>query len=290
MDSKTDLQLKLVRQLLTKIVDGAFEPDTHLREVELAQVFGVSRTPLRAALAQLTALGAAERGWGRGLYVKATPEMAVQILDSLPQEEEEQIKEQIARDWFKGQVPREVSESFFRSRYGLGKKSRVLEMLSEEGVIARSPGYGWQFEPTLNSQDANDASYDFRLLIEPGAMLQSSFHYDQSAAASIRSRHERVLNSKTRNLSELFRLDEEFHQFIAECSRNPFVIQAVAQQNKLRRLLEYASLIDTGRLNASCAEHFEILDALAAGEQKKAAQAMTRHLLQAKGSPPKFRP
>lgn len=289
VDSKTDLQLRLVRQLLTKIADGALEPGTHLREVELSQVFGVSRTPLRAALAQLTALGAAERGWGRGLYVRATPEIAEQMLSSLPQEDEEQIKEQIARDWFEGQIPREVSESFFRSRYGLGKKSRVLEMLSDEGVIARSPGYGWQFEPTLNSQDSNDASYDFRLLIEPGAILQSSFQYDKAGAASIRSRHERVLNSRTRNLSELFRLDEDFHQFIAECSRNPFVIQAVAQQNKLRRLLEYASLIDTGRLNASCTEHIEILDALDAGERKKAAEAMTRHLLKAKDSPPTFK-
>ena len=289
MNSKTDLQLRLVRQLLTKIVDGAFETGAHLREIELSQVFGVSRTPLRAALAKVTELGAAERGWGRGLYVKATPEVAEQMLASLPQEDEEQIKEQLARDWFEGQIPREVSESYFRSRYGLGKKSRVLELLCEEGVIVRSPGYGWQFEPTLNSQDSNDASYDFRLLVEPGAILQSSFHYDKVGAASIRSRHERVLNSQTRDLPELFRLDEEFHQFIAECSRNPFVIQAVAQQNKLRRLLEYASLIDTGRLNASCAEHIEILDALDAGDQKRAAGEMTRHLLQAKGSPPAFK-
>lgn len=289
MDSKTDLQLRLVRQLLTRIVDGAFEPGAHLREVELSEVFGVSRTPLRAALAQVTALGAVERGWGRGLYVKATPRMAQRMLASLPQEDEEQIKEQIARDWFAGEIPREVSESFFRSRYGLGKKSRVLEMLSDEGVLTRSPGYGWQFEPTLNSQESNDASYDFRLMIEPGAILLPSFHYDKSGAGSIRSRHERVLNSRTRNLSELFRLDEDFHHFIAECSRNAFVIQAVAQQNKLRRLLEYASLIDTGRLNASCAEHIEIMDALDAGERQAASDAMTRHLLKAKNSPPAFK-
>jgi DNA-binding GntR family transcriptional regulator len=289
VNSRTDLQLKLVRQLLAKIIDGAFTTGTHLREVELSKYFGVSRTPLRAALAQATALGAAERGGGRGLYVKASPEQAVEILASLPQEDEEQLKEQIARDWFEGKIPRDVSESFFRQRYGLGKKSRVLGMLADEGIITRSPGYGWQFEPTLNSQESNDASYDFRLLVEPGAILQATFRYHRARAAAIRSRHERVLNSQTRNLPELFRLDEEFHQFIAECSRNPFIIHAVAQQNKLRRLLEYASLIDTGRLNASCAEHLEILDALDEGKHKQAADAMARHLLKAKGSPPEFK-
>ncbi|MAY63153.1 MAG: GntR family transcriptional regulator [Rhizobiales bacterium] len=289
MNSRTDLQLRLVRQLLAKIVDGAFAPGAHLREVDLSKYFGVSRTPLRAALAQLTALGAAERGGGRGLYVKASPEQAVEMLASLPQEDEEQVKEQIARDWFDGKIPRDVSESFFRQRYGLGKKSRVLGMLADEGIITRSLGYGWQFEPTLNSQESNDASYDFRLLIEPGAILQATFRYDRANAAAIRSRHERVLNSQMRNLPELFRLDEDFHLFIAECSRNPFVIHAVAQQNKLRRLLEYASLIDTGRLNASCAEHLEILDALDEGKPKQAADAMARHLLKAKGSPPAFK-
>ncbi|MFC3072006.1 GntR family transcriptional regulator [Shinella pollutisoli] len=291
MDSKTDLQLRLVRQLLEMIVDGVLQPGAHLREVELAQTFGVSRTPLRAALAQLSALGAAEKGEGRGLYVGANAATAERLLAGLPQEDEEQVKERIARDWFEGLIPREVSESFFRSRYGLGKMtlSRVLAMLSDEGVISRMPGYGWQFEPTLNSQAANDASYDFRLLIEPGAILQASFSYDRAAAAVIRSRHERVLHAQTLKLSELFRLDEDFHLFIAECSRNTFVVQAVAQQNRLRRLLEYESLIDSGRLNASCMEHLSILDALDAGERDRAAAAMERHLLNAKAAPPAFK-
>lgn len=291
MHSKTDLQLRLVRQLLKMIVDGTLEQGAHLREVELAQSFGVSRTPLRAALAQLSELGVAEKkSDGRGLYVFSKSSVAERVLANLPQEDEEQVKEQIARDWFEGKISREVSESYFRTRYGLGKMtlSRVLAMLSDEGVISRMPGYGWQFEPTLNSQIANDASYDFRLLVEPGAMRQASFVYDKANAAAIRSRHERILKSKSRKLSELFRLDEEFHLFIAECSNNAFVVQAVAQQNRLRRLLEYESLIDSGRLNASCMEHLSILDALDAGARDKAALAMERHLLNGRASPPVF--
>src|SRR5690606_1634422 len=197
------------------IADNSLETGAHLREVELSRTFGVSRTPLRAALAQLVALGAAEKREGRGLHVMVDAGQAEDLLATLPQEDEEQVKGRIAREWFDGLIPREVSESFFRSRYGLGKMtlSRVLSMLSDEGVISRMPGYGWQFEPTLNSQAANDASYDFRLLIEPGAILQPSFVYDRAAAAVIRSRHERVLSSKSRRLSELFRLDEDFHLF-----------------------------------------------------------------------------
>ncbi|WP_137113539.1 GntR family transcriptional regulator [Mesorhizobium sp. GR13] len=291
MHAKTDLQLRLVRQLLRMIVDGTLEQGAHLREVELADSFGVSRTPLRAALSRMAELEVAEKkNEGRGLYVCVKPDVAERVLAGLPQEDEEQVKEQIARDWFEGQIPREVSESFFRMRYGLGKMtlSRVLALLSDEGVISRMAGYGWQFEPTLNSQAANDASYDFRLLVEPGAIRQVSFTYDKANAAVIRSRHERILRSNTRKLSELFRLDEEFHLFIAECSNNPFVVQAVAQQNRLRRLLEYESLIDSGRLNASCMEHLSILDALDAGAREKAAVAMEKHLRNARAAPPVF--
>ncbi|MBX3596726.1 MAG: GntR family transcriptional regulator [Rhizobiaceae bacterium] len=291
MHSKTDLQLRLVRQLLKMIVDGTLEQGAHLREVELAQSFGVSRTPLRAALARLSELGVAEKkNDGRGLIVSSGASAAERALANLPQEDEEQVKEQIARDWFEGKISREVSESYFRARYGLGKMtlSRVLAMLSDEGVISRMPGYGWQFEPTLNSQIANDASYDFRLLVEPGAIKQASFVYDEANAAAIRSRHERILRSQSLKLSELFRLDEEFHLFIAECSKNAFVVQAVAQQNRLRRLLEYESLIDSGRLNASCMEHLSILDALDAGDRDQAALAMEQHLLNGRASPPVF--
>src|SRR5690606_26016195 len=134
-------------QLLKMIIDGVLEPGAHLREVELSQRFGVSRSPVRVALVQLVGLGAAEKGERRGLRVTANASMAQRLLVDVPQEDEEQLKKRIARDWFEGRVPSEVSESFFRARYGMGKAilSRVLSMLADEGIISRMQGYGWQF-------------------------------------------------------------------------------------------------------------------------------------------------
>ena len=40
-----------------KIATGAFPPGMHLDESELAETFGVSRTPLREALIQLSSMG-----------------------------------------------------------------------------------------------------------------------------------------------------------------------------------------------------------------------------------------
>ena len=57
--------------LREEIVDGILEPGTVLGEVEQSARLGISRTPLREALARLVADGLAETSRGRGLVVTA---------------------------------------------------------------------------------------------------------------------------------------------------------------------------------------------------------------------------
>ncbi|ATG52421.1 GntR family transcriptional regulator [Brachybacterium vulturis] len=57
--------------LRQEIVDGLLEPGTVLGEVEQSARLGISRTPLREALARLIADGLAETSRGRGLVVSA---------------------------------------------------------------------------------------------------------------------------------------------------------------------------------------------------------------------------
>ncbi|MDN5599764.1 MAG: GntR family transcriptional regulator [Brachybacterium sp.] len=57
--------------LRQEIVDGLLEPGTVLGEVEQSARLGISRTPLREALARLVADGLAETSRGRGMVVTA---------------------------------------------------------------------------------------------------------------------------------------------------------------------------------------------------------------------------
>ncbi|MFU1476374.1 GntR family transcriptional regulator [Roseovarius sp. C7] len=290
-NSKSDLQVRLARRLLQLVADGELAPGSHLREVELSERFGVSRTPVRATLSFLEGLGALEKQANKGFFVKSGNETALQLIGQLPKEDDEKVKEQIAKDWFDGKISREVSEGEIRNRYNLGKMtaSRVLAALAEEGIMSRMPGYGWQFEPTLNSAAVHDESYDFRMILEPEAIQSPGFAYDPVKGAALRLRHQKILNSRQKpDLGEIIRLDEEFHEFIAQCSGNRFVAQCIAHQNRLRRLMEYHSLIDAGRLTGSCMEHIEILDHLAAGEHNRAADIMREHLHKAKEAAPEF--
>ena len=62
-------------------MNGTLLPGTQLKEVQLANRFGVSRTPVRDALSRLEDLGLAERV-NRGLEVRGLdPEQVIQVYD-----------------------------------------------------------------------------------------------------------------------------------------------------------------------------------------------------------------
>jgi DNA-binding GntR family transcriptional regulator len=61
----------LARELRQQILSGSVGPGTRLREVEIAEAFGVSRQSLRAALAELVHEGLLRRAPHRGVWVPA---------------------------------------------------------------------------------------------------------------------------------------------------------------------------------------------------------------------------
>jgi len=288
----SDLQLKLARQIITLIGEQALPVGTHLKELELADRFHVSRSPVRATLDYLESLDMVERRENRGYFLKKNAQDCEDLPFNFPKSSDDKICELIARDWFEDKISREVSETEIRKRYNLGRltASRILQKLTDQGVVSRQPGYGWRFEPTLNSQAAHDDSYDFRMLMEPGSILLQTFKLNKVAAKRLRGRHNRVINSKDtpRDISELFELDVDFHTFVAECSANRFIIDAIARQNRLRRLVEYMSLTDPGRMAESCLEHLRILDALERDKTRLASQLMADHLQSARALGPSF--
>jgi DNA-binding GntR family transcriptional regulator len=63
------LKVEVVRRLEEEIVSGVLQPGTRLDEVQLSERYGLSRTPLREALAQLAARGLVEIKPRAGAFV-----------------------------------------------------------------------------------------------------------------------------------------------------------------------------------------------------------------------------
>jgi hypothetical protein len=83
-------------------------------------------------------------------------------------------------------------------------------------------------------------------------------------------------------------IDAQFHDLIAKSSGNRFLTAAIERQSRLRRLVEYFAPSDRSRLQASCAEHLEILDLLVQGRRTMAAERMKFHLEQSSRIKPVF--
>ena len=73
---------KLREAIEESIATGTFAPGMHLEETELAQRFGVSRTPLREALIQLSSMGIVVLRPRRGAVVaEVTPQRLLEMFE-----------------------------------------------------------------------------------------------------------------------------------------------------------------------------------------------------------------
>jgi len=74
----------LRQQLADDIVRGALEPGTALDETEVARRFGVSRTPVREAIRQLTASGLVEaRAHRAAVVARPSPERLIGMFEAM---------------------------------------------------------------------------------------------------------------------------------------------------------------------------------------------------------------
>jgi len=83
MDGNTGTRAEALREAIEdKIATGAFPPGMHLDECQLAQMFGVSRTPLREALIQLSSMGIVVVRPRRGAIVAdVTPQRLLEMFE-----------------------------------------------------------------------------------------------------------------------------------------------------------------------------------------------------------------
>ena len=282
----------LARQILEIARREGLAAGAHLAEVKLAERLGVSRSPVRAALALLKVRGAVKLAPKLGYFLALDSDSATFAAVALPEPEEEVIYRDLVRARFANLIPQQLAVSDVMRRYDCDRATanRVLAQMSEEGVIERAAGRGYVFGPVLNDAGAYEESYRFRLLVEPAAVLEPGFRPDPRRMKGLRERHAALLAAgiETVPMTELFEADAAFHEAIGEFCGNRFLCHAIRLQTRLRRLSEYENYNDRERLRDSCREHLAILDALDAENFKRAAELLRRHIAVSQEVRPSF--
>ncbi|MEL7218492.1 MAG: GntR family transcriptional regulator [Pseudomonadota bacterium] len=277
-----DLAQRISKRLLQDIATGGISAGQHLGAQQLADRYGVSRTPVREAMNILESSGFLVRQENRGFFVAEADTNAMsEALDTQPQTDEDHYHK-LADDWLVNRLPEEVTEQFLRQHYGWTKAqlSDVLVRAAREGWIERKDGYGWRFLPVANTPEAFDEIYRFRMAIEPAAMLEPSFELDRTILSEQRRIQEGMLDMdfSTVPAESLLVNGANFHEELIKLSGNLFFFMALQRVNRMRRLLEYRAEVNHDRLVEQCTEHLEILDMVEAGQNLDASHKMRKHL------------
>lgn len=280
MAKVTALRADLRRLIENLIREKPLQRGEKLAANALARTFGVSRTPVEAALCSLAADGILERRAAGGYTLVRMPAPVAEAESE--SDDTDALMIEIARLRRSGELASETSTREIVRLTGqpLATVQRALNRLEELGSIERKMGYGWTF---LNLADAatRRESNRFRQIVEPLALLEEKFKLDLDWAAEMRAQHEQFLHetwSPHSSPVRFFEMNAAFHEGLAAASGNRFVLDAIRRQNQVRRLFNYDWLYGFDRVLQNSREHLAILDCLHAGDREFASILMRRHL------------
>lgn len=275
------LQASLAQRIAAFLKREGAQPGYHLVEQELCEKFGVSRTPVRGALNILEAQGVVEARANRGFVLRQSPDAP---MAAPPQRNDEasRLFIAIAQARNSGTLPDDVpqQEMIRRFKARLPIVLQVLRQMADLGLVERRPGNGWSFRASVHSSRAQAESYAFRRAIEPALVLQPTFRLDRAWAQRAREAH-LAFRAKRRgpaDAQEFYEINADFHEQLARCSGNRYMLHAVLGQIQLRRFLNTQWEYGVGRVQETIDEHLEILAALEAGWNDKASALMLHHL------------
>ncbi|HUC18731.1 MAG TPA: GntR family transcriptional regulator [Acetobacteraceae bacterium] len=277
--------VRLAERIVEVAVAAEWPAGARVIEQELSRQLGVSRTPVRAALALLARHGVVRVRSNRGHVLMRPGTELIGFRLPAQASAEAILHDALIRDRLAGRIGSELSQSALARRYrtGLALVQRALARLEEEGLVSRT-GWRWCFVPSLDTEQSRRASFELRLMLEPPSLLVPGFHAERAALEQLVEEHT-ALTARPEMVQEdparVFELDARFHETLAGWSGNLFVLSMVRQQNTLRRLFELGSYADCARVVVWCREHMAILSAIAADDAAMAARLMHRHLMHA---------
>lgn len=155
----------------------------------------------------------------------------------------------------------------------------ALLMLEGEGLLVRSEGRGLQVR-FMDIKDFVD-NLAVRELMEPEAARLSIGNLDQAALKELEIQLEELLvlarSGGPAPERDLVRnLDQSLHDMVAVGSGNAQIANIIRMLRNQTKIFDVRSIPQ--RLEATCLEHIEIIQALKQGHADAAAAAMRKHL------------
>ncbi|MEZ8824043.1 GntR family transcriptional regulator [Vibrio amylolyticus] len=278
----TKLQQGLFNKVVSKLKADQATVGDSLNESSLAQQFEVSRTPMRAVLNYMSALGIAKAVPYKG-FVLQLDAQSIEIANTSDSEgsRQEKLYLRLLMDLFFGEIESAFSEKELQERFhaSRGEVQGVLRLLENDGILRRSPGYKWHLDGVLNTLERHTESYRCRLIFEPAGLLEPSWSTDHIALENCRDRHlQAIQNPTTISASDLFSLSAGFHELLAACSGNRFLLGNMQQHNRMRKATDLVSMHIQSSVTKSCKRRLDIIELILEDKNQDASKKLTQLL------------
>jgi DNA-binding GntR family transcriptional regulator len=169
-----------------------------------------------------------------------------------------------------------IDELKLAEAYGISRTPlrEALKVLATEGLVTMKVRRG-AYVTEVNEKDLTDV-YHLLALLESDA---ASVVAHQASAAQLKELQglHNELEKAASNRERFFEINEAFHMRLLEIANNRWRDQMVADLRKVMKLNRHNSLLKSGRIEESLAEHGAIMQALAARDAASAAQRMREH-------------
>lgn len=293
------LHARVLQVLRRRILDGSLPDATKLLESPLALELGVSRAPVRQALAALAAEGHIRRAHGRGFVVQGgsvvaappgfrhiegtaedrfslNPTLTVQpswqpIYDAVQQAIVERIS---VADW-------RIVEVDLARHFGVSRTiaREVMARLHQRGLVKRDDKGRW-YAPALTASYISEL-YELRWTLEPLALVQASERAPPELVCRLHASLQVAIGRATLLTGqELDALEAELHvELLGHCA-NRTLLEALRLYQSLLVAHSFLYEVSSSQFPSEpfLPEHMEVVEHLVSGDVEGAARALTKHL------------
>ena len=186
----------------------------------------------------------------------------------------EQVAEQLRQRIFQQELEPGawIDELKIAEEYGISRTPlrEALKVLAAEGLVTMKLRRG-AYVTEVSRKDISDV-YHLLSLLEADAASEVAGKATDEELQRLQQTHEE-LKRQTADAERFFALNESFHMQILDIANNRWRNQLVADLRKVMKLNRHNSLLKSGRIQESLAEHRAVMAAL---EQRDAAGAMAR--------------
>lgn len=169
-----------------------------------------------------------------------------------------------------------IDELKIAEEYGISRTPlrEALKVLAAEGLVTMKVRRG-AYVTEVSEKDLADV-YHLLALLESDAAGVVAERASDDELTSLQALHDE-LEAAVGDRDRFFALNEQFHMRVLELARNRWREQMVADLRKVMKLNRHNSLLKSGRIEDSLAEHRAIVAALVQRNAALTVQRMREH-------------